>query len=169
MHYLQKEFNRLVKYTEGLGVKVTMSPKDNKHMSAAWVIDGSEIIIFDSNNKGPLRKCLEIIHEISHHMAYIYNGRRGDLKTDTILAKDAAGGKLTKKQRKVIYDMEVSDSRFQKVIHKEVNSKIPLSRLELEIEFDLWIYKYFYIHDKWPTGKIRGIKFKELRSKYGLG
>jgi uncharacterized glyoxalase superfamily protein PhnB len=166
MHYLEKEFNRLVKYTQGLGVKVTMSPVDNKLMSAAWVIDGSEIIIFDSTKKGPLRKCLEMMHELSHHLTWVHNGRRGDLKTDTILAKDAAGGKLTKKQRKVIYDMEVHDSQLQKTIHKEINSKIPIKRLELEIEFDLWIYKYFYINDKWPTSKVRSIKFKELRSKY---
>lgn len=166
MHYLEKEFQRLIKYAQGLGIKVSFVKDANADMSAAWLSDGSEIIIYNKDTKGPLRRCLEFIHELSHHLTYVHNGRKGDLKTDAILSKQEEGKVLTKKQRKVIFDMETHDSQFQKIIHKEVGSKIPLKRLELEIEFDLWIYEYFYKHGKWPKESDRRIKFKELRSKY---
>lgn len=169
MHYLQKEYQRLVKYAQGLGIKVEFIVDNKADCSAAWLSDGSTIIIYNKETKGPLRLCLELLHELSHHMTYVYSGRKGDLKTDNILSKEAEGKKLTKKQRKVIYDMEVYDSAFQKIIHKEIGSAIPIKRLELEIEHDLWIYEVFYKTDKWPTEKERKLKFTELRGKYAVG
>jgi len=166
MHYLEKEFQRLIKYAQGLGIKVSFVKDTNAGMSAAWLSDGSEIIIYNKHTKGPLQLCLEFFHELSHHLCWIHSGKKQDLKTDHILSKEAEGKVLTKKQRKVIYDMEVHDSQFQKIIHKEVQSRIPIKRLDLEIEFDLWIYEYFYKHGKWPKESDRRIKFKELRSKY---
>lgn len=166
MHYLEKEFQRLIKYAQGLGIKVSFVKDPNMNMAAAWLTDGSEIIVYNRHTKGPLQLCLMFIHELSHHICWIHGGKKVDLKTDNILKKEDEGKVLTKKQRKVIYDMEVHDSQFQKTIHKEIQSRIPIKRLELEIEFDLWIYEYFYKQGKYPNKKQRIIKFKELRSKY---
>lgn len=166
MHYLEKEFERLIKYTQGLGVKVSFVDDASIDMSAAWTTDGSEIEIFNRKRKGPLLLCLEIIHELAHHLTWVHNGRGGDLNTNRILAKEMAGKTLTKKQRKVIFDMEAHDSQFQKIIHKEINSKIPIKRLEREIALDLWIYEYFYKKGIWPKIKDRKQKIKELRKIY---
>ena len=128
MHYLKKEYERLVKYSQGLGIKVTFINDKKADCSAYWLGDGSEIVIYNKDSKGPMRLCLEFLHELGHHLTWVHNGRKGDLRTDNILSKEAEGKKLTKSQRKVIYDMEVHDSKFQKIIHNEINSKIPIKR-----------------------------------------
>jgi hypothetical protein len=112
--------------------------------------------------------CLDLIHEISHHLHWSHNGRKGNLKTDKILAKQEAGKELTKKQRKHIYEMEKIESQYQTIIHKEIGSKIPLSRLLVEIDYDIWIYKYWYINGVWPKRPEMRAEFKSLRVKHGL-
>jgi hypothetical protein len=166
MHYLEKEFQRLVKYTEGLGVKVTFIEDMTIDSAAAWLNDGSEIIIYNKSKKGPMSVCLDFIHELAHHLDYIHRGKKTNDYIDNILGKLETDSALTKKQRKALYEMEKSDSEFQKIIHKEVQSKIPLNRLSLQIEFDIWMYEYFYKNNKWPLKKDRKTKFKELRIKH---
>lgn len=166
MHYLKKEYKRLVKYAEGLGIKVTFSSSKHEYAAAMWIVDGSEIVVYNSKQMGPLQACLDLLHELSHHHTFVANGRRGDLKTDKILIKQDKNEVLTKEQRKVIYDMEVHDSKFQRVIHHEVNSKIPIKRLNLEIEYTHWIYRQFYLKATWPNKKQLQTKFKQLRGKH---
>lgn len=165
MHYLRREFNQLVKYAQGLGVKVTLSNKNNS-ASAEWTTDGSSITIYNVDSKGPLLLILDVVHELSHHLAWVHNGRKGDLKTDKILDKEAAGLKLTELQRKHLYEMEKSDYQYQVLIHHEVGSKIPVWRLKAEIELDEWVYKYYWQNDKWPLVKDRRLKKTELLNKY---
>jgi hypothetical protein len=153
VHYLKREFERLVKYAQGLGVKVTFSRDKNSNNNAAWVVDGTEIIIYDKNSKSPLQLTLDMIHELSHHRAWIENGRKGNIRTHKILNKQDAGEELTENERKIIFLDEETDSKWQKVIHNEVGSKISLKRLEAEIELDLWIYKYYWLNNKWPLNK----------------
>lgn len=164
MHYLLKEFNRLVKYAEGLGIKVIYSKKKS-NASAEWATDGSEITIYDKDKKSPMMLVVDLLHELAHHKAWLASGRKEDLKTDKILDKEAAGLELTELQRKHIYDMECADSKFQAVIHHEVGSKLPLWRLETEIELDLWIYKHFWLKGTWPMLKEIKQKKKELLAK----
>ena len=167
MHYLRKEFNRLVKYAEGLGIKVTCIKATSSDGNAAeWSTDGSQITIYKADTKPPLKLVLNMLHELSHHMAWIHNGRKGDLKTDKILNKEDAGLELTELQRKHLYEMEKSDYEYQLLIHHEVGSKIPLWRLKAEIELDEWIYKYYWKNNKWPLMKDQTVKRKELLNKH---
>lgn len=165
MHYLQKELNRLVKYAEALNIKVSFSNKDPGY-GAEWSTDGKTITIFKANTKKPLELVLTMYHELSHHLSWVYKGRKGDLKTDHILNKVALGRDLTELQRKHIYEDEKFDYQYQYSIHKEIDSKIPLWRLEAEIALDEWIYKYYWQHAKWPLMKERKAKAKELRDKH---
>ena len=164
MHYLRKEYNQLVKYAAGLGIKVSYLKKKS-NASAEWVTDGSEITIYDRDKKAPLTLVLDLIHELAHHKAWLATGRKEDLKTDKILDKEAAGLELTELQRKHIYDMECADAQFQPTIHHEVGSKIPLWRLECEMDLDAWIYKHFWLKGTWPSIKEIKQKKKELLAK----
>jgi hypothetical protein len=169
MHYLKAELERLKKYAAGLGIKVTMTTRDSPENSAEWVTDGSEIIIYQTDKHSPLMLCLLILHELAHHMAWIYTGRKGDLKTDRAL--DAAstlekGEVLDKKYRKAIYESERDDSKYQLIIHHEIGSKISVKRLQEEIDYDVWVYRYYYLKGKWPTLKEKKQKRREL--KHGI-
>lgn len=161
MHYLEREFNRLIKYAQGLGVKVTLYQKQSDS-SAVWLTSG-EIIIYNVGKKGYLSLILDLLHELAHHRSFVASGRKGNLKTDRIFDKMNEDGKLTKLQRKVIYDTEKKDSRFQVIVHKEVGLKIPVKRVKKEIQFDLWVYRSFYLKDKWPTQKERYEYRKKIR------
>ena len=134
--------------------------------AAAWLNDGSEIIIYNKNKKGPLSICLDFLHELAHHLAFIHQGKKSNEYINNILGKLEDDLPLTKKQRKALYEMEKADSQFQQMIHKEVQSKIPLNRLTVQTEFDVWVYEYFYKNNRWPLKKERKIKFKELRIKH---
>jgi hypothetical protein len=163
MHYLKKEFNRLKKYTEGLGVKVTIKHANSPN-SAEWAMDGSEIIIYNKNKKSLLQLCLDFYHELGHHRAWIERGRKDDLKTDKILAKQDAGHELTKAQRRHIYEMERSDSHYQIIIHNEMGSKLPIWRIKAEIKIDLWIYNHYWKTGLWPLRKnIKAYRSRVLK------
>lgn len=165
MHYLSKEFTRLVKYAEGLGIKVTLSNKVDPDASAVWVTDGSEIILYDQTKAGPLKSCLLLIHELAHHMSYVHSGRKGNMYTNRLLEKENSGGTLTKKQRQHIYEMEKADSAYQPIIHKEIGSKIPIERLTKEIEYDMWQYKFWVNHNRLPKTKEQRAFRKKQREK----
>lgn len=165
MHYLKKEFDRLVKYTQGLDVKVTFSREKQNSASAAWTTDGKEIIIYDKTLKGPLQLLLDFLHELSHHRAYIENGRKENLKTNKILDKEASGKELTASQRKHMYEGEMNDYKWQLVIHNEVGSKIPLWRLQAEIDLDTWIYRHYWLKAEWPLMKDVKAKRREFMKK----
>jgi len=165
MHYLKKEFDRLCKYAKGLGVKVTFSNDKKSKADAAWVTDGSEIILYNKSNRSTLSSCLDFYHELAHHMAWVHSGRKGNLTTDKILDKEAEGKNLTELQRKHIFDMESSDSLYQELIHKEIGSKIPLFRLRAGVDLDLWIYRYFWKHNSWPTMRQRQVKKTQFIKK----
>lgn len=153
MHYLRKEFQRLVKYAQGLGIKVTADYGVNHSDGAAWLTDGSEIVLYNQSATKPLRNCLLLYHELAHHMAWVHNGRKGNLVTDRILDKENNGLPLTDKQRKHIYEMEKADSQYQLLIHHEIGSKIPIERIKAEIDFDIWQYKFYWKNARWATNK----------------
>lgn len=165
MHYLRKEFNQLVKYAQGLGVKVVFSNKST-NASADWETDGSTITIYKKKTKTPLVLNLDLLHELAHHIAWVYKGRKGNLKTNNILDKEAAGKELTELQRKHIYEDEKFDSQYQLIIHHEIGSKIPKERVQAEIDLDLWIYKYYWTEGKWPFLKEIKLKRTELLKKH---
>ena len=148
MHYLRKEVKQLTKYCEGLGIKIIFVKKKNPTAEATWALDGSEITIYNSENKGPLDICLDLYHELSHHLSWVHSGRKGNMRLDYLMSKE----QLTKNQRKEVYLSEKVDlETFMKVIHKEVGSKIPLKKIEDAIKFDLFNYRYWYLYNKWPN------------------
>lgn len=165
MHYLKKELDRIVQYAKSLNIKINLTNKSDKFASAEWAADGSEITVYDSNKKSHTQMCLDLIHELSHHMSYIHSGKRTNLKLDYILLKSNTDKPLTKKQRKTIYDMEVKESRYQILIYRELQCKIPLWRLELEIALDHWVYKYYYLHGKLPKSAEVRAKRKQLKQE----
>lgn len=168
-YYLEKEFERMKKYAEGLGIKVRITSIDDGHIAAEWTTDGSEITFFNFKKEGWLNLCLSFIHELSHHIAWVYAGRKSDFKTDEALYnedKRKIGEKLDKKQRKLIYETEKNDAQYQLVIWNELNLNIPKWRVELERDLDIWIYYQYYLKGEFPYKTDIAVKRKELTKKY---
>lgn len=153
-----EELKRLESYAKGLGVKITRKKKTKYDPAAAWVVDGSEIILFVSPRDSKTALILKIIHELAHHKGWINNGRKQDLNTNQALILDDERDERTdpplpKKQRKLIYETEKNDMQYWDEIIREVNIKINPRRIEQEKKLDLWVYEYYLKHGDYPTVK----------------
>jgi hypothetical protein len=158
------ELQRLIRYAQGLGLSVRFKPyvKGSK-TKAEWLTDGSEITIYVYSQCSKLEKILSLLHEISHHRAWIKDGRELDPKIEEAL--DDEEGK--KRNRKRILDMEISDSKHWEQIYQDTNCKFNINKLYKQRDFDLWQYQVYYETGKFPTVKEKAVKKKELRKKYG--
>lgn len=157
------EINRLIRYAQGMGLSVRFKPsKKGSKDAAEWVTDGSEITVYVSPNSSKIEKILSLIHEISHHKAWIDNERQMDPKVEEAL--DSEENK--KIHRKRIFDMEVNDSVYWEDIYKDTNCKFDIKKLHVQREYDLWQYEVYYETGKFPKGKDKKKKYKELKNKY---
>jgi hypothetical protein len=163
-----KEIERIVQYANGLGVKILWK----KHQTgvspgAEWAVDGSEITIYCWNKQSKTQIILDLIHELAHHMAWINRGRKDEDKvTEAIQADDAATEEnrtISRQKRKLIYDSEKSDSKFQIRIFKELGIRLPIWRLKANTAVDMWVYRRFWIDGKIPPEKQIATKAKEIK------
>ena len=165
-----REIERIVKYANGLGVKVIWKKYKRGDDGASWHLDGSAIEMYVWPDKSKTQIILDFIHELGHHMAWVYSGRKNDLKTDRAYELDGARGKkdppISKAQRKIIYEAEKYDSQYRDQIFKELGIKIPKYRLDADKEYDFWIYRRYYLTGKIPTEKEMRVKRRELIEKH---
>lgn len=168
MSYLKNELTRLVKYAEGLGIKVLFLNKKKNDPSAEWTMDGSEIRLYKYKNDTLTNQILSAIHELGHHLSWVNRGRKDDINVHRAIdAMDRAGDKpISKSKRKVIYEMEKFDSQYHEIIYNELGLKIPKYKMLAERDLSNWGYKVYYLTGKDPTQTEFKIKRKELRLKY---
>ena len=153
-----KELKRLENYAKALGVKITKQKKKKEDPEAAWVVDGSEIIIFTSVKESKTQLILKIVHEMAHHKSWIANGRKQDLRTNQALIRDDERDSkidppLPKSQRKLISETEKNDMKYWDDIIKELNIRIKPSIINKAKKLDLWVYEYYYKKGEYPTSK----------------
>lgn len=161
------ELKRLEHYAKAMGIKVVW--KDyvpHTHTRAEWVSDGSEITIYIRSRDSKVKLIMAFIHELSHHLGWVYAGRPGAMKSDNLLLAEDAGETLTKAERKVLFEEETNDYRFRQLIYDEVGIKIPQYIFKADISLDFHIYKRYYLTGKYPTYKAIKRKKKELLEKY---
>lgn len=157
---------RLIRYAQGMGLSVRFKPYiRNSNDAGGWVVDGSEIIVYVSPQDSKLEKILTLIHEIGHHKGFIENNRQTDPKVVQAL-EDEEEKKISRKR---IYLDEVSDTQYWEQIYKDTDCKFNINRLHFERDFQIWSYETFYEKGKFPVGREKTAKKKELRKKYGVG
>ncbi len=167
------EIARLTKYAEGLGVKVKFLKKVRGSDAAAWVTDGSEIIIYTNSRTSKIDIVLSLIHEISHHVWFIHEkNRQPDLKFEEALDRqnlyecDISETPAPKKHRKKILDTEIAGTQWWGVVYKDTGCKFPLWRLEANKVFDIYVYEVYYLTGYFPSKKQGREKYKEILRKY---
>jgi hypothetical protein len=158
-----EELERLIKYAEGMGVIVLFKPYIKySRTGAEWDSSGKEITIYISPRDSKIEQILLLIHELSHHKAFVDSGRKLDPKIMRVLESE----RNSKKDRKILLDMETSDSVYWEDIYRDTDCKFNINKLHKKREFDLWVYKFNYEEDRLPNKKEKTDKWKELRLKY---
>lgn len=162
-----EELKRLKKYAEGLGLKVTYKPYVKYSSdSAAWAIDGSEIIIYENAEKSKTDLILDFVHELGHHLSFVYNNKTVPAQVDRALDKELLDTKPTEDQRKAILDFELLGMQYHKTIIKEVNIKIPYWKFQKENDFQRFVYTHYWKHGESPSVSKRNEFRRKLKEKY---
>jgi hypothetical protein len=167
------EFDRLIHYAKGLGIKVTVYEKSDDSALALWVIDGSEILVYKGSTNTKIRLVLALIHEISHHLWFVHDRNREIWpEFDEAVTLQGAVDRKERKElvpkhlRKAIRDMEHASLAWWEIVYKETNMKFPLWRLAVEQAYDYWIYENYYENGTFAKKKDSRKYLKELQNKH---
>jgi hypothetical protein len=145
-----------------MGMSVRFKPYVRRSVTAAeWSLDGTEIVIYVTTQCTKIEKILSLIHEASHMKGFIDNDRKNDPKIEEALSSEEE----KKIYRKRILDMEVADAVYWEDIYKDTNCKFPIWKLKAQKDFDIWQYQVYYETGRFPKGKEKQAKLKELKKK----
>lgn len=163
MSYLDNELARIEKYIAGLGIKLIKRQKQDKDSDTkdygSW--SPGEIEIFPNEHKTKTDLIMTLLHEIGHHLYYQHNDKP-EIPNEILIAYSI----MTKAQRKKIYEYEKNGISLMPTIAIELGLKIPLYKIYLQSEFDIWQYEVFYETGEFPNAKERNLKIKELKKLY---
>lgn len=159
-----EEIKRLIHYAKGLGVNVILHDRDDKDNAALWHTDGSTIEVFAPQNKPKIDIVLDLLHELGHMAWFIHEkDRQPDLKFEEALGRPEDS--TPKDLRKKIYDVELAGTAYWDAIYKETNLKIAKWKVDSQMEFDMWMFERYYETGKFPKGKEKKEKLKEIKSR----
>ena len=166
------ELNRLVKYAQGLGVKVVFSTAQSK-AAADWTLDGSEITVYKKSNTNKTDLLLNMIHELGHQAWFIHErNRKPDLKFEEAIGRQdefdlgKKNNPAPKNLREKILNVERASTEYWYGIYKETNMKFPLYKLYIQMEIDVWQYEVLHETGQFPTLREVRAKLKEITPKY---
>lgn len=172
MSYLTDDLARLTRYAQGLGLRVSIKEHAGDGTGAEWLTDGvtQEIVLYRWNRQTKTRMVLNLLHELAHHLSFVYSGRKISKTLLKALDMEDSRSKsdpvIPKRYRKLIYESEVKDAEFREIIAHETNLKIPMWKIKADKELDIWLYKCYYDTGSTPTLKASNEKYKELKDKY---
>lgn len=165
MHPLRNDLERLKKYAQSLGIKVYFKPYVRGCGGADWSMEDQSITIYTHGKYSITDYILLMLHELGHHLDWIYNNKKQSKKELIAQEKLCAGkmyGKrpdLSKSIRRTILNSELAGISYMEIIHKELNLHIPLWKVKMQQELDAFDYKMLYNKGRFSTGK----EFKEYR------
>lgn len=165
-----EEIKRLEQYAKGLGVNIhyrrhKRGDSDGAHITVLNSYT-SEMVVFYNSRTTKKDIVLKLIHELGHHLSWVYRGRQDSVALMDALVVEAdrhpEDPPIPKAKRKLIYEMEKQDTKYWEFIVTELGINIKKDELELERQLDIWIYKQYYLHGETPSlGEIRA-KRREL-------
>lgn len=163
MSYLKKELDRLIKFSEGLGVKVRFhKDKMNNDAGAEWDLSGKEIIIYYRDDESTTSLILKLVHELGHHLDYVNNKRRHTKQIEEAVSAENP----TKTQRRILYKDERNAAKYHEFIYDTVGIKIPRWKIVVEREWSLEVYRQEIYNPEGPSKKEKRDIRKRLTEKY---
>lgn len=167
MSYLDNEIERIKKYCAGLGIKIRFINNVSPVGVATWAADPYEIDIFTKEHKSKTSLITSVLHELGHHFYYIHNNKP-EIPDAYILDANRKLGDppISKIERKKILDYERAGISYMATIATELRLKIPLWKIYVRMDHDVWVYEQYYENGDTPNIKLRKQKLKELTLKY---
>lgn len=162
-----KEIERMRKYAQGLGIKVVIR-KGNKRCKDGgyWSSKPPMIEVLCYSNTSKTDIIVILLHELGHHLDWIYKNRKEDKNLNQALEKHWNKQKLTRKERYLIRQTEYDGIGYMSVIAHELGLKIPEYKIKAEMDLDRWTYDYFYETGKFPKIKDTKLMSASLREYY---
>lgn len=169
-----EEIKRLEQYAKGLGVNIHYRRYKRGSTDGAHIVVlnsyTSEMVVFYNSRTTKLELIFKIIHELGHHLSWIYRGRQDSKDLiEALIAetyREPGHPPIPKNQRKLIYEMEKYDTKYWEYVITELGIKIRKDLLDLEKYLDVWVYKQYYIKGEFPTSKEINFKREQLTEKY---
>jgi hypothetical protein len=163
-----REIERIVKYAEGLGLTVEWHKSGYGDPGASWVREDQKIHIYTYPRMTKTITILNFLHELGHHMDWIYSNQEISVETEQAYQLEDAripykSPPIPKEQRKLIYDSERAGIKYMINIARELNLKLKEDRILEEMELDTYIYYVYYITGDNPRVKDVDAKRIELR------
>lgn len=159
------EIDRLIKYAQSMGLTVHFKPYKPGNAGALWEIGGDGrpfLTMYTWPRQSKTRLILNFIHELAHHLAWVYNNRELSNSLINALNKDDEGKNLTKRERYLIYKAEKDDAEYRDQIMQELDIKIPVYKYLADVKVDIWFYKQFYLKGEYPSLVEVYDKYKEF-------
>ena len=159
MSYIDDDLKRVLKYAESLGIKVYFKKPIRGAGGAEWDMIDKSIHIYASKSTPKTTILLNMLHELGHHLDWIYNNKSDSAEAFTAYKLLNEGNMfgdrsdIPKHYRKVIYEEETAGVYYMDIIHKELDLKIPLWKVKLEQDLDLFDYRMLYVKGKFSTAK----------------
>ena len=173
MHIRDREIQRLISYATGLGLEVIYDSTTKTNANATWSLDGTELTLYTRVKQLKTDIIWSILHETGHHLWFIHEKqRKPDFKLDEAISREMlVENKETKvltpkRLRKKILDIEKAGTEYWHTIYKDVGLAIPLWKINMWIEFDIWQYEVYHQKGKFPPRAERRLKLKTLTEKY---
>lgn len=166
-HKRDEEIKRILLYAKGLGIRIRIA-NYSWDDSGEWAHSPvSEININKRVHTSKTELILTMLHEIGHHLHYIHNNK-AEIPDTVLLELDykKQGKKVPKKERKKLYEYEASGISFMEIIATELGLTIPNWKVKKAMEFDTWVYEYYYNVGNYPNKDQLKTKNKELNLKY---
>lgn len=168
-----EEIKRLEQYAKGLGLKVEYRRSKPGHGVGAEVvsIDGISVILVLYMWPGISKKLivLNFLHELGHHLSWIYKNRKDDPKLlKALVAEDErkpGDSPIPKRMRKLIYEMEKQDAEYRMFVAHEVGVKLSAEVIREDIELDVWFYHEYYVRGDYPSQLEVLAKRKEIKQR----
>jgi len=169
-----EEIKRLEQYAKGLGVNIHYRkyPKGGTDGAHITILNSytSEMVVYYNSRTSKKDIVLKLIHELGHHLSWVYRGRQDSTALMDALVVEAdrhpEDPPIPKAKRKLIYEMEKADTQYWEFIVTELGIKLPKEELELERQLDIWIYKQYYLKGDIPSVFEIKVKRQELVDKY---
>ncbi|PCI45914.1 MAG: hypothetical protein COB41_00560 [Proteobacteria bacterium] len=167
-----RELDRLKKYAQGLGIKVTIRPAKKGEGGAEWDMDVREITLYKSSSSTKTDLILAFLHELGHHLDWIYKNKKDNkecFKAYELLNEGSMYGNRTdipQKYRDIILQEEIDGVYYMDIIYKELDLKIPLWKVKLAQHMDLIEYKSLSKTGNFLTHKYVKNYRKKIKNKY---
>lgn len=171
MSIRDEEIARMTKYANGLGIKVVFirDARRSQKVSdyAQWTNDPPEILIYVPKHKSKTEIIMTFLHELGHNFYWVHNNKP-EIPDAYLLEENRkrTDPPIPKNKRKQILDYERAGISYMKIIATELDLKVPMWKVELHQEHDLWVYEYYYEHGRYPSKKESRTKFQELKTKH---